>query len=89
MANSKTLLLFSDFFPVNLVKLANPGDVPVMYFLHSLDRLPAQGNAQKCWSTPGMKHSIEDLQNGICHFSLPFPCLELWDGKGSQISLLK
>ena len=42
IANSKTLL-FSDFFPVNLVKLANPGDVPVMCFLHSLaPRLPRE-----------------------------------------------
>ena len=35
MANSKTLL-FSDVFPHDLVKLANPGDVPGMCFLHTL-----------------------------------------------------
>ena len=56
MANSKTLL-FSDFFPEMLVKLENPGDVPVMCFLHSLaPRLPREMyksvEAPPAWGIP-------------------------------------
>ena len=86
--NSKTLL-FSDFFPVNLVKLANPGDVLDMCFLHSLAaRLPREMHksveAPPAWGTLSKTFFF-----GICNFSLTLPCLELWHGKGSQISLLK
>ena len=56
MANSKTLL-FSDFFPHDLVKLANPGDVPVMCFLHTLaPRMPRKMHksveAPPAWGIP-------------------------------------